>query len=585
MKYHPALAAAIFGVSYAGVAMADPLLTGLDGTRDSTAFAGKYEGDVLPQDAGVGFNLVDPNLIAGTSNEPASLGSAGGVNYLRIDTDTNARASDAYFWTKDDGGTWDPHDSSIGGYTIELRAIIRPTNSAQYGFAVREIDQNTDGLVQFFNDKIIGPRDTAALGAVPTPPNNDDWHTFRIATYSPDGSSAGQVFQIWRDGVELATVAQNTNFLGEQLWFGDLVSGLAEVNVDIDYLRWDTTGAWAPVPNPGWAINGSGDWNVSGNWVGGVPNGIGSVAILGGVITSPQTVFSNTGITVGTLKFDNANSYMVSGQGSLTLQVASGTATVQVVQGSHAINLPSFFASDANITVANGATLTIGNPATIKANKTVTKTGALAINALLTIETDGVFNLSTGPTRIFGAPTLASGARINVQNNSLTVDYQGQSSPAATIKSQLTSGYNGGAWNAGGINTSSATSATGLGWKDDVAGQSILVKYTYYGDANLDGQVDISDLGALATAWQTSAVWSQGDFDYSGFVDISDLGKLATNWQLGVGSPLGPSFDEALASVGLAGVSVPEPGMVGIFGTLCGLSMWRRRRREPAAPR
>jgi hypothetical protein len=28
------------------------------------------------------------------------------------------------------------------------------------------------------------------------------------------------------------------------------------------------------------------------------------------------------------------------------------------------------------------------------------------------------------------------------------------------------------------------------------------VKYTYSGDANLDGQVDIGDLGLLAGAWQ-----------------------------------------------------------------------------------
>jgi hypothetical protein len=223
---------------------------------DSSAFAGKYEGNVLPQNAGLGFALVDPNGIFGTASDPASLGSGGGVDYLHLDTDTNATVpanqyGDGYFWSKNDGvGTWNPHDSSIGGYTVEFRAIIRGANSGSYGFAVREIDQNTDGLMQFFNNKIIGPADSAASGAVPTADNSDTWHTFRVASYSPPGSSAGQIFQVWRDGVEIAQVAQNTNFLGEQLQFGDLVSGFAEVNVDIDYLRWDTTGAWAPAPIP-----------------------------------------------------------------------------------------------------------------------------------------------------------------------------------------------------------------------------------------------------------------------------------------------------------------------------------------------
>ena len=239
---------------------------------------------------------------------------------------------------------------------------------------------------------------------------------------------------------------------------------------------------------------------------------------------------------------------------------------------------PLIFASDTDITVASGAILTIGNPATIQANKTVTKSGDVLIQAPLTLEAGASLVLASGPTTAFGAPSLGGGARIDVKNNSLTIDYRGQATPAATIKAQLASGYSGGVWNGDGIATSSAVlNQTGLGWKDDTASKSILVKYTYYGDANLDGQVDISDLGALATAWQTSAVWSQGDFDYSGFVDISDLGKLATNWQLGVGSPLGPSFDEALASVGLAGVSVPEPAALGAM--VLAMGALRRRRR------
>ena len=67
----------------------------------------------------------------------------------------------------------------------------------------------------------------------------------------------------------------------------------------------------------------------------------------------------------------------------------------------------------------------------------------------------------------------------------------------------------------------------------------VLVKYTYSGDANLDGQVDIGDLGLLAGAWQQSGTdWFHGDFTYDGAVNIGDLGLLAGNWQKGVGNPL-----------------------------------------------
>ncbi len=328
-----------------------------------------------------------------------------------------------------------------------------------------------------------------------------------------------------------------------------------------------------------WNVDGSGDWNNLLNWQNGVPNGVDAIAKFLVPISSPQTVYTNMAVTVGTMRFDNLNTYVIGGAGSLTLQTSTGNGSIEVVSGGHQINLPLFFASNTDIGIADGATLTISNPMTIQASKTVTKTGTVVIEGPLTIEANGGLVLTSGATRIFSAPTLAAGAKIDVKNNSMTVDYRGQTSPATTIKNQLAGGYAAGTWNGAGINTSSAiANQTALGWKDDAANQSILVKYTYYGDANLDGQVDISDLGALATAWQTSAVWSQGDFDYSGFVDISDLGKLATNWQLGVGNPLGPSFDEALASVGLAGVRVPEPGSLLVM--MGGLLLLHRRSRN-----
>jgi hypothetical protein len=86
------------------------------------------------------------------------------------------------------------------------------------------------------------------------------------------------------------------------------------------------------------------------------------------------------------------------------------------------------------------------------------------------------------------------------------------------------------------------------------------------GDADADNDVDIADLGILASNWQQPGGLFDGDFDASGRVDIADLGILASNWQVGVGS--GPSLAEALAAVGLPGNSVPEPGT--LLPTLAG---------------
>lgn len=52
------------------------------------------------------------------------------------------------------------------------------------------------------------------------------------------------------------------------------------------------------------------------------------------------------------------------------------------------------------------------------------------------------------------------------------------------------------------------------------------------GDADLDHDVDLDDLGALADNWGTTTGGTtlMGDFDCDGDVDLDDLGKLADNW-------------------------------------------------------
>jgi CHRD domain len=79
------------------------------------------------------------------------------------------------------------------------------------------------------------------------------------------------------------------------------------------------------------------------------------------------------------------------------------------------------------------------------------------------------------------------------------------------------------------------------------------------GDADINGGVDVADLGILASNWQASGNWLKGDFDNSGFIDVNDLGMLASNWQAGVGPGPAASLEAALASVGLGAFAIPEP--------------------------
>jgi len=88
-------------------------------------------------------------------------------------------------------------------------------------------------------------------------------------------------------------------------------------------------------------------------------------------------------------------------------------------------------------------------------------------------------------------------------------------------------------------------------------------KKLYIGDITLDGKVNITDLGALASNWQaTGTGWNQGDFTGNGMVNITDLGALASNWQAGVGA-----------------ITVPEPASAALVA-LGALVMLRRRTRR-----
>jgi hypothetical protein len=70
---------------------------------------------------------------------------------------------------------------------------------------------------------------------------------------------------------------------------------------------------------------------------------------------------------------------------------------------------------------------------------------------------------------------------------------------------------------------------------------------TYYGDADLNGSVGVSDLSVLAAYYNTAsgASWANGDFDGNGAVGVSDLSILAANYNSGSASTV--SWAEAYA--------------------------------------
>ena len=82
----------------------------------------------------------------------------------------------------------------------------------------------------------------------------------------------------------------------------------------------------------------------------------------------------------------------------------------------------------------------------------------------------------------------------------------------------------------------------------NVDSTSILIGYTWYGDANLDGVVNSADISMMNLA---GATWTQGDFNYDQKVNADDYALFA----LGAAASGGVNISATL----------PEPSAIAAF--------------------
>jgi hypothetical protein len=109
---------------------------------------------------------------------------------------------------------------------------------------------------------------------------------------------------------------------------------------------------------------------------------------------------------------------------------------------------------------------------------------------------------------------------------------------------------------------------------EPLVANSVLLAYTRYGDADLNGQVNLQDFNRLASAFGTTdtAVWSQGDFNYDGNVNLQDFNRLASNFGLSAAGPEVTPDDWARL-----GAAVPEPGAASVLVAMAMTTLRRRR--------
>jgi len=338
-----------------------------------------------------------------------------------------------------------------------------------------------------------------------------------------------------------------------------------------------------------WATVNGGAWGNTANWSGDLPNSNQATARLWGNLTSNGNVdLQTTDRSVKAVDFDNATaSYTISssGGGKLVFAAATGNASLTFTTTNtrnHTISAPVQL--DSPLTIAAGSqTITLSGQVDFNGRAVTLQSGTVKLvgNAVgrlqsLTIANNGAALNASPP---YSGSLRTYDGTLDLAGNSLVVD----ATPLAEVADMIRSGrrqVGATPWTGTGIISNLAATGpragnTSLGAIRNVTdpaallgvgngplyanfngvtltGDEILVKYTWYGDFDLDGKVTSFDFALLDAGFAgvlqvTDSLpgWYFGDADYNGVVDSQDYSLALAGYN---------------AYVSSGNTALPEPG-------------------------
>jgi hypothetical protein len=327
------------------------------------------------------------------------------------------------------------------------------------------------------------------------------------------------------------------------------------------------------------------------------------------IINAGTFIKTSTGTTIVSLPFNNIGAVDVEA-GTLDLQSTVSQYSSGVLDGGTWTVGPAGNLSLGNISIARNATITLtgagasfsGLEALNNNQATLNIMGGQQFATTAGLANSGRINIGSGSAlAIKGA--LTNTGTIDVSGSLLVQATAGTSAGVlADITNQIKNARNTtpNLWQGTGITSSAAAAdarqltglAVILNQQTDAAGHtspiftqfagqtvdqnSILVKYTWNGDANLDGRITFDDyyqanLGFLSNGKLTGYRW--GDFNYDGKVNFDDYYMMNQSF-LKQGNV---TLSTPALAMEAAMAAVPEPGALGALLLAAGMLLRRRR--------
>jgi hypothetical protein len=336
-----------------------------------------------------------------------------------------------------------------------------------------------------------------------------------------NGTTSADTIRVVRSGAYLQIYLNNPATPALTDAFALFSSLTINGNGGNDSINIDFSGGASPVPAGGLFVNGTaGD--------------VGDTLIVTGTNTNDSAIINSSTITLNssTISYNGFESIIFNGNGgsdSLTQTAQPGNSAALVFDGS-----TTGGTSSSDTLNVNAGTFTFPPP---NAGTGLVPLDLAAINigggtvvlpsaAILTdrwVLTVGSLAITAGQLNLGGSDMIVHDGDINA------------------ISDALQTGFANGFWNGPGIASTAAqsdpTQLTSLGMLSNNTGTGTLyssfdnqpavatdvfVKYTYYGDANLDGIVDGSDYSRIDNGFLTGMNgWANGDFNYDRQLDGS----------------------------------------------------------------